>query len=67
MRANITVLVLILSCKLQGCPGGSVVEHWPSAPGVILGSWNQVLHPAPCREPAYPSAYVSASLSPCLS
>ena len=30
--------------------------------GVILGSRDRVLHWAPCREPASPSAYVSASL-----
>ena len=43
--------------------GGSVVEHLPSAQGVILGSWDQVLHQAPCMEPASPSACVSASAS----
>ena len=42
--------------------GGSVVEHLPSAEGVIPGSWDRVPHRAPCREPASPSAYVSASL-----
>ena len=43
-------------------PGGSVVEHLPWAQGVILGSWDRVPHRAPCREPASPSAWVSASL-----
>ena len=38
---------------------GSVVEHLPSAQVVILGSWDRVLHWAPCREPASPSACVS--------
>ena len=38
--------------------GGSVVE----AQVVIPGSWDQVTHRAPCRKPASPSAYVSASL-----
>ena len=42
--------------------GGSVVEHLPSARGVILGSWNRVPHRAPCREPASPLACVSASV-----
>ena len=28
---------------------------------MILGSWDQVPHQAPCGEPASPSAYVSAS------
>ena len=37
--------------------GGSAVEHLRLAQGVILESWNRV-H----REPASPSAYVSASL-----
>ena len=40
--------------------GGSVVE--PSAQGVIPGSWDGFPHQAPCREPASPFAYVSASL-----
>ena len=47
----------------MGRPGGSVVEHLPSAQDVILGSRDRVLHPAPCMEPASPSACVSASLS----
>ena len=34
----------------------------PAAWGVILGSRDQVLHRAPCMEPASPSACVSASL-----
>ena len=29
----------------------------------LQGSWDQVLHQAPLREPASPSAYVSLSLS----
>ena len=40
----------------KGCLGGSVVEHLPSAQGMILGSWVRVLNQAP-------SDYVSASLS----
>ena len=42
--------------------GGSVVEHLPLAQVVILESWDQVPHQAPFREPASPSACVSASL-----
>ena len=49
----------------RGHLGGSVVEHLPLAEVVILGSWDQVLYQAPCREPVSPSAYVSACL--CLS
>ena len=45
-----------------GCLGGSVVEHLPLAQVIIQGSWDWVLHQVPCREPASPSAYVSASL-----
>ena len=45
--------------------GGSVVEHLPLAQVMIPGSWDRVPHQAPRREPASPSAYVSASL--CLS
>ena len=40
-----------------------MVERLPSAQSVILGSWDQVLHRAPCVEPASPSACVSVSLS----
>ena len=47
----------------EGCLGGSAVEHLPSAQVVIPGSWDRVLHEAPCREPTSPSACVSASLS----
>ena len=46
--------------------GGSVVEHLPSAQGIILGSWDRVLHQAPCMELASPAACVSASLSFCV-
>ena len=42
--------------------GGSMVEHLPSAQGVILGFQDQASHGAPCGEPASASAYVSASL-----
>ena len=51
----------------EGPLGGSVVELLPSAQGVIPESWDPVLHLAPCENPASPSAYVSASLSMCLS
>ena len=47
---------------LVGHLGGSAIEPLPSAQGMILGSWDQVLHRAPCGEPASPSACVSASL-----
>ena len=46
----------------SGCLGGSVVEHQTLVQVVILGSWDQVLHQAPCREPASLSSCVSASL-----
>ena len=48
---------------MKGRLSGSVVEHLPSAQGVILESQNRVPHMAPCMEPASPSAYVSVSLS----
>ena len=66
--------LLIKNCVLRdirwkfgkmGCVGGSVAEHLPSAQDVILGSWDQVLCRAPWKEPASPSACISASL--CLS
>ena len=46
----------------EGRLGGSVVERLPLAQDVIAGSWDQVLHWASLREPASPSAYVSASI-----
>ena len=45
---------------------GSVVEHLPLAQVMIpasWASWDRVLHKAPCREPAYPSANFAASVS----
>ena len=39
--------------------GGLVVEHLPSAQGVIPGSGDGVPLLDPCREPASPSACVS--------
>ena len=45
-----------------GCLGGSGVEHLPSIQGVTPESQDRALHRAPHREPASPSAYVSASL-----
>ena len=44
----------------EGCLGGSVVEHLPSAQDMIPGFWDRVSHQAPCGESASPSAYVSA-------
>ena len=46
---------------------GRVVELLSWAQVMILGSWDRVLHQASHREPASPSAYVSASLSLCVS
>ena len=40
-----------------------MIEHLPPAHAVVPGSWDGVGHQAPSREPASPSAYVSASLS----
>ena len=50
---------LLFILLLWGCLGSSVVEHLPSAQGVILESQDQVSHRAPCMEPASPSACVS--------
>ena len=49
--------------QVRGAP--EWLSGWALAQGVILGSWDGVLgwSRAPCREPASPSAYISASLS----
>ena len=49
--------------KEPGRLDGSVVEHLPLVHVMIQGSWDGALYRAPQREPASPSAYVSASLS----
>ena len=51
-----------IKTQTLGHLGGSVVASLPSAQVVIPGSWDQVLHQAPCGEPVSPSACVSASL-----
>ena len=51
----------------QGRLGGSVVECLPSAQDVIPDSRHQVPYPAPCMQPASPSACVSAPLCVCVS
>ena len=56
-----------LKFLLLGHLDGSVVEHQPSAQGVILETPDRVPHWAPYMEPASPSACVSASLSVCVS
>ena len=62
---TINFSVTLRSVLVLGRLGGSVGGRLPSAQGMILGSRDQVLHEAPCMEPAYPFAYVSASM--CLS
>ena len=47
---------------MRGSLGGSAVWRLPLARGVILESQDQVPRPAPCMEPASPSA-VSLLLS----
>ena len=54
--------VLLQYAWFEGHLGASAVECLPLAQGVILRSWDQAPHRAPCREPASLSAYVSASL-----
>ena len=56
-------VVVTLKFLLMGSLGGSVVEHLLLAQVLILGSWDQVTYQALYREPASPSAYVSACLS----
>ena len=62
MQENNCLHQIIVERITQGCLGGSVVEHLPLAQGMIPESWDLVPHQAPCREPASPSACVSASL-----
>ena len=47
---------------VKGRLGGSVVECLPLAQVMILEAWDRVLLQTFHREPASPSAYVSASL-----
>ena len=61
------LITMGLMCPKMGRLGGSAVEHLPSAHVVILRSIDRVPHWAPCVEPATPSAFVSVSLSVCLS
>ena len=53
---------IVVKSIVLGCLGGPVAEGLPLAQVMIPGSWNQVLHQAPPSEPAFFSAYVSASL-----
>ena len=47
----------------MGCLSGSVVEHLPSAQGMILKFQDRVPQRAPCMEPASPSACLCLPLS----
>ena len=56
----------IKSADCPEAPGwlsGLSIQLLLSAQVTVSGSWDRVPHRAPCREPASPSAYVSASLS----
>ena len=53
--------LLPLNSLVVGCLGGSVVEHLPSAQGMVPGTWDLVLHWALDREPAYASLPLSVS------
>ena len=57
------IISFIIKSPTPGCLGGAVVKHLPLAQVMIPGSWDQAPQQAPHREPASPSAYVSASLS----
>ena len=58
----ITQLDIQLDFPNWGNLGGSVVERLPLAQVVIPRSWDRVPPRAPLREPASPTAYISASL-----
>ena len=59
---DIQYILTDLRSGSEGQLCGSVVEHLPLTQGMILDSWGRVPHQASCMEPAFPSAYVSASL-----
>ena len=59
IEINITICIIALG---EGCLGGSVVEHLPLALLVIPGPGIEFCIRL-SREPAPPSAYVSASVS----
>ena len=64
----IGVVPLFLKSRLEGHLGGWVVGRLlPLAQGVIPGSWDRVLHQAPCMEPALLPLPVSLPLCVCLS
>ena len=54
--------MIVQELSNTGVPGQLSVEHLLLAQVLIPGSWDQVSHQAPCRDPASPSAYVFASL-----
>ena len=58
VRKYISVKIFYFGGRL----GGSAVEHLPLAQVLISRSWDGVPHWAPHREPASPSAHVSAFL-----
>ena len=60
--AGLAFLYHSLNSHYRRCLGGLAVECLPSVQGGIPGFQDQVLHWAPCMEPASPSACVSASL-----
>ena len=69
LPGSLTTIAFTLKVKELGCLGGSVVECLPSGQGVILGQGikSHIGELSPHREPAFPSAYVSASVCVCLS
>ena len=66
VRSHTNKQILVKDAKM-GIPGWLSGLMPAFSPGHVLESWDQVPHQAPCMEPASLSAYVSVSLSPCLS
>ena len=71
LGAFVAVCLCARTCVLNSLfPDAWVAQRFSAclrAQGDILKSWDRVQHQAPCMQPVFSSAYVSASLCVCLS